>query len=249
MATISNSELINHFITTFELKHRGVHGSKTQLQIEQILDEREKQIIGLENQILNRTLKTEGNILQISSEGVYTSLPNSEKKIPRYSPYKEYEPLMIDLILLFKVDSDKMKNKLLKFNKWQYVELVGIIQSLHKHPTHYDFEEKDKFGGFISVTLELISIETMSDPKSEGCFIASAVYGDYNSSEVLILRNFRDKYLKMNFFGRQFINIYYNISPKIAEYITKSIGWKAPIRIILLTPIVKIIKLFMETRK
>jgi len=50
-----------------------------------------------------------------------------------------------------------------------------------------------------------------------GCYIATCVYGSYDCPEVLILRQFRDNELSNSWFGRQFIRIYYAISPKIVE--------------------------------
>ena len=52
-----------------------------------------------------------------------------------------------------------------------------------------------------------------SRKKKEGCYIATMVYGDYNSEEVLTLRNYRDTVLKNNLFGKYLIRIYYSISP------------------------------------
>lgn len=49
--------------------------------------------------------------------------------------------------------------------------------------------------------------------KSEGCYIATAVYGSYDCSQVIILRRYRDNVLSTHFFGRAFIRIYYFISP------------------------------------
>ncbi len=56
-----------------------------------------------------------------------------------------------------------------------------------------------------------------------GCFIATAVYGTYDAKEVVILRQFRDKYLLTNPLGRAFVKSYYEISPPIAEYIKKRV--------------------------
>ncbi len=53
--------------------------------------------------------------------------------------------------------------------------------------------------------------------ESEGCYIATAVYGDYDAPEVMILRKYRDRKLKKNIVGRMFIKIYYKLSPSIAE--------------------------------
>lgn len=50
--------------------------------------------------------------------------------------------------------------------------------------------------------------------KSEGCYIATMVYGDYNHPQVMVLRQYRDEYLLKSFWGRCFVKIYYYLSPK-----------------------------------
>ena len=50
---------------------------------------------------------------------------------------------------------------------------------------------------------------------SEGCYIATMVYGDYNHPQVRVLREFRDQTLAKTIFGRLFIKFYYFTSPKL----------------------------------
>lgn len=52
---------------------------------------------------------------------------------------------------------------------------------------------------------------------SDGCYIATCVYGSYDCPEVWTLRRFRDNTLKNNIFGRVFIKIYYAMSPKLVK--------------------------------
>lgn len=78
--------------------------------------------------------------------------------------------------------------------------------------------------------------------KSEGCFIATACYGNYNAHEVLILREFRDAKLLTNPFGKMFVSVYYTISPFIASKISKSNNSKDLIRRYFLQPIVYYLK-------
>lgn len=66
--------------------------------------------------------------------------------------------------------------------------------------------------------------------KKEGCFIATACYGDYNSEEVLLLRNYRDNVLLQNLSGKLFVKFYYFISPTLANSIARSDKAKAFIR-------------------
>lgn len=56
--------------------------------------------------------------------------------------------------------------------------------------------------------------------KKGGCFIATAIYSSYDSQQVVVLREFRDMYLLTNPVGKFFVQIYYLISPPIAQYIS-----------------------------
>ena len=55
--------------------------------------------------------------------------------------------------------------------------------------------------------------------RAVGCFVATAVYESENAPEVRLLRQFRDKVLLRNCFGRFAINCYYWIGPCLA-YLT-----------------------------
>lgn len=68
------------------------------------------------------------------------------------------------------------------------------------------------------------------DSGGGGCFIATAVYGDYNAPEVKFLRNIKDDKLNNYFIGRKFIDFYYSgAGEKAAEYIQHKIPWAIPI--------------------
>lgn len=60
---------------------------------------------------------------------------------------------------------------------------------------------------------------SLNPDNKEGCFIATLCYGDYNSKEVIMFRNYRDTYLNKSFIGRIFIITYYLISPMIVRII------------------------------
>lgn len=75
----------------------------------------------------------------------------------------------------------------------------------------------------------------------KGCFIATAVYNDYNHPLVIELRKFRDEVLESYLLGNIFIKIYYFLSPSIASIISKNFILKYLTKKILLQPLVRII--------
>jgi hypothetical protein len=52
-----------------------------------------------------------------------------------------------------------------------------------------------------------------------GCFIATAVYGDENHPKVKTLRNFRDQHLLSNKLGRLFVAFYYIVGPFLSKFV------------------------------
>lgn len=63
--------------------------------------------------------------------------------------------------------------------------------------------------------------ETIEDFASK-CFIATAVYGNDNCYEVMVLRRFRDEILASKYTGKLFIKLYYIVSPHIAVLLEKN---------------------------
>lgn len=82
--------------------------------------------------------------------------------------------------------------------------------------------------------LDLPILSTVSNPN---CFIATAAYGSYLDSHVMVLRQFRDSVLLNSNIGRRFVDGYYHLSPPIAAVISEHWSLKIATRI-LLTPLV-----------
>ncbi len=68
------------------------------------------------------------------------------------------------------------------------------------------------------------------------CFVATACYDDYESIEVIALRNYRDETLSKTILGRLLIRSYYKISPFFARLISSSNQSKKIIRKFVLGP-------------
>jgi len=77
------------------------------------------------------------------------------------------------------------------------------------------------------------------------CFIATAAWGTKSAHDVVILRHFRDVFLRTNPVGRAFIRTYYALSPPIARFISHSEPLRAAVRTIL-KPLVVFAKLAIK---
>lgn len=73
--------------------------------------------------------------------------------------------------------------------------------------------------GTVIMTLNGNSSSTSGNvtKKSEGCYIATAVYGDYDAPQVMVLRRFRDEVLLTHWWGKLFVKFYYFVSPPLAR--------------------------------
>ena len=68
---------------------------------------------------------------------------------------------------------------------------------------------------------------------SDGCYIATAVYGSYDCPEVWTLRRFRDEVLRASVLGRLFIRSYYAVSPGLVRHLgSKSLFQKTVKRVL-----------------
>lgn len=75
--------------------------------------------------------------------------------------------------------------------------------------------------------------ESAPQVKSGGCYVATAVYGSYDSPEVRVLRRWRDSYLSTSGVGRQFIRFYYAVSPPLVRFANGRAWFVSPTRSIL----------------
>ncbi len=62
--------------------------------------------------------------------------------------------------------------------------------------------------------------------KTNGCYVATCVYGSYDCPQVWTLRRYRDYKLASTWYGRAFIHIYYAISPTLVKWFGKTKWFK-----------------------
>lgn len=99
---------------------------------------------------------------------------------------------------------------------------------------------KDRTGAGLKEALEYVDkiVPPGTYKKTEGCFVATACYGDYDAREVLVLRRYRDNVLQQTKTGRLLVRLYYYVSPYWANYIKSKGSLKWVIRQYILQPLV-----------
>jgi len=79
-----------------------------------------------------------------------------------------------------------------------------------------------------------------------GCFIATAVYGSDLAPEVVFLTRFRDEMLLTSGAGKRFVALYYRFSPSLAHFLTQHSRLRASIRLLVIIPALKLVKMFLK---
>lgn len=88
--------------------------------------------------------------------------------------------------------------------------------------------------------MESVPFEEFRD--DEGCFIATASLGTPSRSKLDVLREFRDNELRESLVGENLVRLYYEVSPPVADLISKSEKLQSASRRLLVEPLVEIIE-------
>jgi hypothetical protein len=75
-------------------------------------------------------------------------------------------------------------------------------------------------------------------PTTSGCFIATAAYGCPTAEQIDILRGFRDGVLLGSAAGSQFVDLYYRLSPPVADFMSGDSLLRTLVRELLIDPVV-----------
>jgi len=105
--------------------------------------------------------------------------------------------------------------------------------------TQYDFKAQLKYGNTV---IDGSTLAFFIPGPPSGCFIATAAYGTPTAEQINVLREFRDDVLLKSTVGSQFVSLYYQISPPIANFIAGHEVLRTLVRELLVDPIVRVVK-------
>jgi hypothetical protein len=75
-----------------------------------------------------------------------------------------------------------------------------------------------------------------------GCFIATAAYGTASAAEIDVLRAFRDEVLLESTVGSQLVELYYQTSPPVADFISENDVLRTLVRELVVDPIASLVE-------
>ena len=88
---------------------------------------------------------------------------------------------------------------------------------------------------------ELYAVTTPEEGDGEGpCFIATAAYGTSTAEEIDVLRAFRDSVLLESTVGSQLVELYYQTSPPVADFISENGLLRTIVRELVIDPMVSV---------
>lgn len=126
----------------------------------------------------------------------------------------------------------------------------NITAALAKHQGKMDAIKfyKAYSGGSLKSALEYVEgvLEKTGLKLRQGCFVATACYGDENAREVVILRHFRDTVLLKSRLGTLWVQAYYAFSPPVARLLNKHQPLRVFVRKYLLETVIRWIAFFQK---
>ena len=106
---------------------------------------------------------------------------------------------------------------------------LGVVVNLDMLPAAKENYRKNRG----DIDRLVVAANRAATRQSSGCFIATAVYGDPNHTQVLRLRKFRDQQLLTRGLGRRLVSTYYCLSPPFANWLKNRPVTKMVIRLLL----------------
>jgi hypothetical protein len=83
-----------------------------------------------------------------------------------------------------------------------------------------------------------VTVTAVFEVAGGGCFIATAAYGSPTAEQLNLLREFRDVVLLESTASSQFVDLYYKLSPPVADFISGNSFLRTVVRELLVDPVV-----------
>lgn len=122
------------------------------------------------------------------------------------------------------------------YNVTRYLDSLrsAVNSSGHRAVEYAPTDLKESMTARVAeIEAEISNTEVPKLVKTGACYIATAVYGSYEAPEVLRLRKYRDHVLLQTALGRSFVNVYYYLSPPIADWLRNATPVNRAVRSIL----------------
>ncbi len=105
------------------------------------------------------------------------------------------------------------------YSMWIFENKNIAISDSEGHSVSWETLEKvdHNYNAMSARISEALRIQNQKEKRKHGCYVATAVYGDYDCPEVWVLRRFRDSVLQQYCLGHLFIKAYYAISPSLVR--------------------------------
>ena len=98
----------------------------------------------------------------------------------------------------------------------------GYQLNTNRHSANWYLNQPEDWSSISAPLQQLVLLpkleikNTATEP--DHCYIATAVYGDASAPEVMVLRQFRDKFLMKSVIGRKLVGVYYAYSPDFVAW-------------------------------
>jgi tetratricopeptide (TPR) repeat protein len=146
------------------------------------------------------------------------------------------------VIDIFNGAQEKVVNKTLSIDRFKVLVDANLSTLSTLSTVDMSATQRIRFNKNKQVMVDIKSqVEAAVKKQSGACYIATMAYGDYDHSQVRILRRYRDEVLARSFLGRAFIRVYYTTSPYLVTVLTNKKNINSIIRR-LLDKWIKVIK-------
>lgn len=131
----------------------------------------------------------------------------------------ELKTALIEVINAYVGYQDKYRERTLVYSAGPNIEAVATKKQTYDKMIEMLPEEcKGQVTKWTMVGSEPSNTSSSSATGSNGCYIATCVYGSYDCPQVWTLRRFRDYTLDESWYGKVFIKCYYAISPTLVKW-------------------------------